>query len=412
MPELLYFCELLSNIKQVSVSIDSQDASGHRQPTAVTLHPSRRALTVAFGTETSHIILPTQIDCPSKFPAPSTSYRLPALQTSIASLEPLTTSPPVPWDASTLRSEVSIHCATCATRLVPAQRIQKWKNLPSEAWADLMDLWHCHKPHDEKGHADDGSGKYASVGRIAAEQTVGLVDPMYFLLCKDDCESIDEPADGKKVIKVIRHSSKMDPTIPSFAYTAAIAFQSAGKNEAETVVCQGCGLPLGIVDAKADGVRLMKWSLALGFEDRGEDSRDLESYTMLQWLSAQLLALVNTTGQRKFLVRPGASILAQQHLDGSATRVEEVDEGVHIWVFNPSTVVTKTGKPTATRAMKVYYQVLTSKSTIESLGDIESVYLPFAIYRTFAKLMEDGNSSLPRDLRIWGEWKAGWLERF
>ncbi|KAK6336354.1 hypothetical protein TWF696_001915 [Orbilia brochopaga] len=383
MPELLYFCELLSNIKQVSVSIDSQDDSSHRQPTAVTLHPSRRALNVTFGTETSHIILPTQVDCPSKTLAPAASYRLPALQFSSSSsstLESLTASRPVPWDAATLRPDVSIHCAVCATRIVPAQRIQIWKNLPSEAWADLMDLWHCHKPHDEKGHSNDGGGKYASVGRIAAEQAVGLVDPMYFLLCKDDCESVDEKA--------------------------------AGTNEADTVVCHGCGLPLGIVDAKADGVRLMKWSLALGFGERGEEGRDLESYAMLEWLSAQLLALVDTTGQRKFLVRPGASILAQQHLDGSARRTEEADKGVHIWVFNPSTVITRSEKPTATRAMKVYYQILKSKSAIESLGDMETVYLPSAIYEMFKRLLEDGNSSLPRDLRAWGEWKGGWLERF
>ncbi|KAF3909041.1 hypothetical protein ABW21_db0201147 [Orbilia brochopaga] len=381
MPNLLYFCELLSNIKQVSVSIDSQDASGHGQPTAVTLHPSRRALNVTFGTETSHIILPTQVDCPSKSLAPSTSYRLPTLQSS--SVESLTASPPVPWDASTLRPDVSIQCAICATRIVPAQRIQTWKNLPSEAWADLMDLWHCHKPHDEKGHSDGtagGGGKYASVGRIAAEQAVGLVDPMYFLLCKDDCESVDE--------------------------------RPAGTNEADAIVCHGCGMPLGIVDAKADGIRLMKWSLALGSGDCGEDGQNLESYAMLEWLSAQLLALVDTTGQRKFLVRPGASILAQQHLDGSARRVEEAGEGVHIWVFNPSTVITRTEKPTATRAIKTYYQLLTSKSTIESLGDIESVYLPSAIYEMFRKLLEDGNSSLPRDLKEWGEWKGGWLERF
>ncbi|EWC45977.1 hypothetical protein DRE_04770 [Drechslerella stenobrocha 248] len=380
MPNLLYFCELLLNVKQVSVSIDNQDAAGQQRPTSVSLHPSRRALTIAFGAQASHVILPAPVDHISTPLAPCATYRLPASQSlsSSGSLESRTESPSVPWEASTLPEKTSIHCATCATRITPSLRIQKWKNLPSEAWADLMDLWHCHKPHDEKGQSE--GGKYAGVGRITADKAVGLIDPMYFLLCKDDCENIYE--------------------------------QSTGTNEAETILCRGCAAPLGIVDAKSDGIRLMKWSLALGFAHPHDNDGELESYTMLQWLSAQLLFLVDNTGQRKFVVKPGASILTQQYLDGSARRVEEANEGVHVWVFNPSTLITRTDKPTATRAMRIYYQTLMSRSDMEQLGDLESVYLPFAVYTRFKESLAAANDSLPRDLKTWGDWRGGWLERF
>ncbi|EPS40864.1 hypothetical protein H072_5224 [Dactylellina haptotyla CBS 200.50] len=384
MPDSLFFCELLSNIKQVSVSIDSPD--GHSQPSSVHLHASRRALTVSFGPDISHVILPVPIDYPSRVLATSTTHRLPASQAflSSTSFDAIADSPPVPWDASTLTAEASIHCTTCTSRIIPSLRIRKWKNLPSEHWADLMDLWHCHKPHDEKGHAD--GGKYAGVGRILAEPSLGLVDPMYFLLSRDDCENI---ACEKHV----------------------------GTNEADTITCQTCEAPLGIVDAKSDGIRLMKWSLLLGCgqessSNEGDGDR-LESYTMVQWLSAHLLFLVDNTGQRKLLVKPGASLLSQEHLDGSGRRTEEAAEGVHVWVFNPNTVITRSGKPTPTRAVKVYYQNLGTKEELDRLGDIETVYLPGAIYERFKRDLEEVNMGMPKNLRSWGgDWKGGWLERF
>ncbi|KAF3919836.1 hypothetical protein ABW20_dc0110381 [Dactylellina cionopaga] len=158
----------------------------------------------------------------------------------------------------------------------------------------------------------------------------------------------------------------------------------------------------------------MKWSLSLCPEPTDDDGKDkLEVYTMFQWLSAHFLSLASNTGQRKFLVKPGASILSQEHLDGSGRRAQEASECIHIWVFNPNTLITRSNKPTTTRALKVYYQNLTSKGDIDQLGDMETVYLPTAIYDRFRKTLNEGNANLPKELRIWGkDWKAGWLERF
>ncbi|KAK6342877.1 hypothetical protein TWF718_008258 [Orbilia javanica] len=379
MPDPLYFCELLPNIKQVSVSIESQDGE---IPTSVGLHPSKRALTVKYGARTARIMLPTPVDSPSITLVPAKTYRLSASQAYLSSGEYEALSAPIldPWDASFVSPECSLRCIACATAIVSNGRIQKWKNLPSEHWADMMDLWHCHKPHNKDGNPE--GSRYSGVGRIVAERAVGLVDPMYFLLRREDCENI--------------------------------AFKQTGSNEAETAFCQTCDVPLGIVDEKADGIRLMKWSLSLGlgsFKKNGDEL--LDSYTFSQWFSAHLQFLVDNTGQRKFLIKPGASILSHQHLDGSGKRTEEGGEGVHIWVFNPNTLTTRSEKPTPTRAVKVYYQNVRSKAEVDGLGDIESVYLPHAIYTRFKRLLDEGTASLPEELRTWaGNWKAGWLERF
>ncbi|KAF3317062.1 hypothetical protein TWF173_000321 [Orbilia oligospora] len=379
MPDPLYFCELLPNIKQVSVSIESKDGE---TPTSVGLHPSKRALTVKYGARTSHIMLPTPIDSPSITLIPAQTYRLSASQTYLSSDEYESLSGPVqdPWDASSVSPECSLRCIACTTTIIPGGRIQKWKNLPSEHWADMMDLWHCHKPHNKDGNSE--GSRYSGVGRIVAESTVGLVDPMYFLLRKEDCENI--------------------------------TFKQTGSNEAETTVCQVCDIPLGIVDEKADGIRLMKWSLSLGlgsFKQNGDEM--LDSYTLSQWLSAHLQFLVDNSGQRKFLIKPGASILSQQHLDGSGKRIEEGSGGLHVWLFNPNTLITRSEKPTPARAVKVYYQRVTSKEQADGLGDIEAVYLPQAVYDRFERLLEEGNASLPKALQTWaGLWNGGWLEKF
>lgn len=157
----------------------------------------------------------------------------------------------------------------------------------------------------------------------------------------------------------------------------------------------------------------MKWSIALGTASGNDsDEKAFDGYHPTQWIAAQLLSLVENSGQRKFLIKPGASLLSQ-HLDGSGQRAQEAEEGIHIWVFNPSTLLTTARKPKPTRAVKVYYQLIGSQGEIDALGDIETVYLPEAIFKNFKSHLQEVNLDLPRDLRIWGgQWKTAWLERF
>lgn len=101
-----------------------------------------------------------------------------------------TTQNDVPWSACDLDAKVEVICGTCDAVVIKRESIKDWRDLPSEGWAEMMDLWHCHKP-DEHEHDNAGQGKgYASNSKLLAKCGVGLVDTLGFLLSEEDCSNI------------------------------------------------------------------------------------------------------------------------------------------------------------------------------------------------------------------------------
>lgn len=89
---------------------------------------------------------------------------------------------------------MEVKCAKCMAVLVERGTVSTWKDLPREGWAELMDLWHCHKPDDEDGQGDGlvGSGKgYAAGNRLVARRGTGFVDVIGFLLRREDCVGVE-----------------------------------------------------------------------------------------------------------------------------------------------------------------------------------------------------------------------------
>jgi len=417
MPELLFYCELLSNIKQVSVSIEfvdenqdeeKQDENGGliarntaTDPESVTLHPSKRVLNVVYSGTAGplHVFLPTPVQIVLDRRPPRNVFRLPVLLNYLSSTAfgELNLDFPAPWDAEYLNAvdditpalsstRISINCASCNTVIVPERQVAEWRNLPSEHWADLMDLWHCHKPHDENQNGD-GKGKYAGVGRISAIRGVGLVDPMYFLIMKDDCKGIREI--------------------------------SSTDNQANIIVCSHCELPLGVADVKSDGLRLMKWALSIS-KSRLITEISTESYPKIKWITSNLLSLIESTGQYKFLVMAGSALL-KDHTPSSQTsptpKPEIGTKCIQIWIFNPKTLITTSRFRKPTKAIKVYYRDETVAREHPDINDVsldlEIIYLPEKVYDEFKKCLDESNICLPRELRTWNQqWNTGWLERF
>jgi hypothetical protein len=70
--------------------------------------------------------------------------------------------------------------------------LKTWKDLPSENWAEMMEFWHCHKPHDHDAKDEDSLGKkgYGASSAIAAQPSVGLVDQTSFLVSEVDCTGL------------------------------------------------------------------------------------------------------------------------------------------------------------------------------------------------------------------------------
>ena len=95
----------------------------------------------------------------------------------------------VPWCATDLSETTSIRCRSCSSEILKAGKVTAWKDLPSEHWADLMDVWFCHKPHNDHSHdnhAAEAKG-FSAKSRIAAHPGTGLVDAVSLLLHQDDC---------------------------------------------------------------------------------------------------------------------------------------------------------------------------------------------------------------------------------
>lgn len=105
--------------------------------------------------------------------------------------------------------------------------------------------------------------------------------------------------------------------------------------------CKICSSNLGHNDEKFNGYRLMKWSISI-FQssfpsslqlstqpselpptprieklniNKDEDDVETITYPTESWVVAQLLGLVESQGQRKFVIKCGSSILRQRNND-------------------------------------------------------------------------------------------------
>ena len=88
------------------------------------------------------------------------------------------------WSERVLKAEAQVACAKCSHPLTKG--INEWKNLPSAGWADMMDLWHCHKPdvprQNKKGV---GSTKgYATAKVLKPSEDCALVDGCSFYFAR------------------------------------------------------------------------------------------------------------------------------------------------------------------------------------------------------------------------------------
>lgn len=88
------------------------------------------------------------------------------------------------WSKHVLKPEAQVACAKCLHPLTKS--VNEWKNLPSGGWADMMDLWHCHKPDvPRQGRKGAGSTKgYAAAKTLKPSEDCALVDVSSFYFAK------------------------------------------------------------------------------------------------------------------------------------------------------------------------------------------------------------------------------------
>lgn len=269
------YAELLPNIRQIVLFISFPQISSNSSllaTTSITLSPGRTSVSVSISPgESGNIQTQTlQTTCP--LPAPvavgarhilaAAGTRKTRQSTSSAStatsagngelafrlpLDPIAQSVSrgidhlgdydyIPWTAKQMSPCARVRCRACGSTLLGPEPGDGsgnerqcgdsliWKDLPSADWAEMMELWHCHKPHPEpepppehgasgdglgggghhhvhehghsSGHGDrhapDSSTNkgYAATNRVACAPGTVLVDVASFVAASENCRGV------------------------------------------------------------------------------------------------------------------------------------------------------------------------------------------------------------------------------
>ncbi|THZ25518.1 hypothetical protein D6C91_02939 [Aureobasidium pullulans] len=350
------YAEYLPNIKTLAVTTVLQ--TPRDGTTALWLSNDRKKVILEHADETHRITLPAKVtgQGTQHLQLPNTGELQCVNRISAAPIFD-DGEPPALWSASSLNAGTNLHCERCDA-LLSSNKISVWKDLPSEAWAEMMDLWHCHKPEEPKHTDDDAPAKkgYAAGNKLVAQAGVGLVDVMSFLLSDDDC---------------------------------TVEFRSSenGDNVHE-VNCITCDTALGHRDPQTEGVRLQKPYLALS---QG-GSRTTRSYDPAHWFSCYLNQAIETQGVRKFVF----STLPYE-----------------IWVFSTNLAYASLEYPEPKQAMKVLFRTRQGDQDVETLRAanllIETLTLSPMLEKLLYQVLQRENSKLPDSLKNFVGWEVAVL---
>jgi hypothetical protein len=164
--------------------------------------------------------------------------------------------------------------------------------------------------------------------------------------------------------------------------------------------CASCDLALGVVDSTIEGWKLYKWSISIVKEDALT-----ESFTVPKWISTQLLAAVENSGVRRFVVEPSG-------------RNDGKSDGLSLWLFTDSLSFSSSYmfffRRDPTRAMKIMWKPADNASEILDAHHFshEHLIFPAHVYEVLKKALEGSGFLLPETARKFQDWNVGLLERF
>ncbi|KAF2674618.1 hypothetical protein BT63DRAFT_15838 [Microthyrium microscopicum] len=368
-PPIQIYAELLTNLRALSLLITLSTPSNRSTTATLSTNPS--SLTITHDHHTSSIRLPsglpgsssTKLALPTT-PQKSLSYRL-QLQDQTR-LDSNDEGNAVPWDSNALTG-TTLHCSACENLLV--HELQ-WRDLPSEQWAEMMDLWHCHKPPDGDGDGSAERRAYAAGQRFTVAEGVGFVSLGYVLVNGGDCSG------------AIQKSTSVSDNLPM------------------NVQCAKCEHVVGVEDRSTDALKLSKWSLKVtkGAKTKG--------YATVKWFSAQLLSAIDAEGTRRFLIQEDI-----RKADGTG-------KAALLWVFTNdlaySSSFDQEKRQDPTRAMKVFWKSIDEPEKVlkENQLNVEHVLLPANIYSRILGTLLSSRAVLPTASQTYQDWQVGLLERF
>lgn len=206
------YAELLPHISDISVSLTLLDRTENiSAENILELLPCRQALSISYQGQKRILRLPARV-LPSDAGLRShalkrashtsnvTSFSL-KTDTSHESLTPFDPSDiPIPWTGKDMSAKTFLRCRTCGNPIFEPSEASEvaWKDLPSADWAELMDIWHCHKPdshEDEKKQRSDTETAeakgYGAENRTVCHENTVLVDSLHFYLTEASCIGVE-----------------------------------------------------------------------------------------------------------------------------------------------------------------------------------------------------------------------------
>ncbi|KAG8530870.1 uncharacterized protein KY384_004227 [Bacidia gigantensis] len=188
MRDIQIYAEYLLNLGQITVfaSLPSKSTSS----TEVT-DKDGKTLTISHAGDLATIALPAEVSelqssIKSQIGSIELSFRFHVKQ-EVAEIAVNHAVSDKFWTASSLTPNSQVACSQCGNEIV--RNVSQWKDLPSGNWADMMDLWHCHKP-SVPGDNGSSAGKdkgYAASNTMNPAEGCGLVSTAFLMFRPADC---------------------------------------------------------------------------------------------------------------------------------------------------------------------------------------------------------------------------------
>ncbi|KAI5466345.1 ubiquitin-conjugating enzyme E2-binding protein [Mariannaea sp. PMI_226] len=390
--EVSIYAEYLSNIRQISVVASLTSPADASTKAEVVQNGHQLQITHHGSVESVH--LPAQVVSPPTLPISKSSglnlsWRLPVSPSEVRPSPFSLESQALPWTSIDVQAGSRVSCRACNSEIVSEGTIKVWKDLPSENWAEMMEFWHCHKPHDHN-QQDEGSlanKGYGANSAISAQPSIGFVDLTSFLFAESDCSGLT-------------YSSS---TVDAGFDMSSLALDNSVPQKFIYIFCKSCQREIGLFNILAASVTLFKWQISCQTltPSRGPSS--------LECLVATLIATISRSGSSK-------SILTPHILGPSSVAAGQSRQDLHLWVLNPNVTYASSSLTGCRTAMKILHKDIDSEEggkLIESLNsDVQEITLPMASIDAARDKLKSNSLLLPTGERSFKEWRVSLLDRW
>ncbi|ERF71020.1 hypothetical protein EPUS_03300 [Endocarpon pusillum Z07020] len=366
MPMIYLYVEVLANIRQANLYASLE--THKNEHTKIDIASDKKTITVSHDGESASIYLPTEIGGTAEVSIPVDRGKEMSVRLELADIMNMpcvgnTTGDEAPWAANDLSPNTQLRCRDCKTEILTNELPLQFKALPSEHWAEMMDIWHCHRPQDiEPSQGEDArqaadSKGYGASTKLKAAAGIAFVDTASFLFAEQSCKDVQT------------HNSELH--------------------------CATCKALLGAIDVSAEGWRLYKSSLSL----RPSPTAEWQSFPPEIFISSQLLSLIGSSAARKFIIHPH----------------DDTKQGLLIWVFNPDMRYSSSRRSElVVRALKIFYQNAEDPQKLldEHQASFEELPLPASVFDSLKNVLIESTEFLPPSARKFQDWTIGLIDRY